>query len=82
MVSEARTNGVLVGHANFFLPLLYKDFLALLCKCSIQSFAGYLSIEIGNRKDLVCSCGLLSGLCSAFIRFGAVVTRFRDALPW
>ena len=38
----------------------------------IQSFAGYLSIEIG--KDLACSCGLLNRLCSAFIRFGVVVT--------
>ena len=40
----------------------------------IQSFAGYLSIEMGIGKDLVCSCGLLNRLCSAFIRFGVVVT--------
>ena len=27
-----------------------------------------------NRKDLVCSCGFLNRLYSAFIRFGVVVT--------
>ena len=46
----------------------------------LQIFAGYLSMEIGNR--LVCSCGLLTRLCSTLIRFGAAVNRFRDALPW
>ena len=49
---------------------------------SIQSFAGYSSMEIGKKKDLVPSCGLLNRLCSVFIRFGAVVTRFRNAFPW
>ena len=49
---------------------------------SIQSFAGYSSMEIGKRKDSVPSCGLLNKLCSVFIRFGAVVTRFRNAFPW
>ena len=36
----------------------------------------------GNRKDLVCSCGHLNGLCNALIRFGAAIIGFRDALPW
>ena len=36
----------------------------------LQSFADYLLIEIGNRKDLVCSCGLLNRICSASIIFG------------
>ena len=51
------------------------------CFNLVQSFAGYLSMEIGNRKGLVCSCGLLTRLCSAFIRFGEALSRFRAALP-
>ena len=48
---------------------------ALSSSSLVQSFADYLSIEIGGiGKDLVCSCGLLNRLCSAFIRFGVVVT--------
>ena len=31
-------------------------------------------MEIGNKKDLVCSCGLLTRFCSTLIRFGAAVS--------
>ena len=36
-------------------------------------------MEMGNRKDLGCSCGLINRLCDVFIRFGVAVTRFRNA---
>ena len=48
----------------------------------LQSFAGYLSMEKGDRKGLVCSCSLLARLYNALIRFGEALNGFRDALPW
>ena len=33
----------------------------------VQTFTGYLSMEIGKRKDLVPSCGLLNRLCSILL---------------
>ena len=33
----------------------------------VQSFTGYMSMEIGKRKDLVPSCGLLNRLCRVLL---------------